>query len=315
MLYSKPATTIDEQIQMLHDRGMQGEQSLMRRWLETVGYYRLSAYWLPFEMPAPAPRTRSKAFRPSTQFEVVVDIYMFDRKLRLLIMEAIERVEIALRSRWTNRLSLAHGAHAHLDRSIFQSGYDHINLLSSLSSRTSESKEVSVDHYRRKYSDPFLPPLWVVTELMTFGELSKWFAATKDPRVKSAVAADLGLPTREALEGTLQLLSYIRNICAHHGRVWNRQTVKRLPYIRRFREDLVVTISQSPTGQQCQPDNRIYNPLATLARLLRHQSADTTFPARIVALMDERSPEDIRAMGFPDDWRSRPCWSSTPDDA
>jgi abortive infection bacteriophage resistance protein len=308
MLYGKPATTIDEQIGMLRDRGMHGDTELMRRWLETVGYYRLSAYWLPFEIPAIAPATRSKTFRDGTTFDIIADAYMFDRKLRLLIMEAIERVEIALRSRWTNRLSLAHGAHAHLDAGAFQSGYDHVILLSSLATRAEASKEVFVDHYRRKYTEPFLPPLWVVTELMTFGELSKWFAATRDPRVKSAVASDLGLPTREALEGTLQLLSYIRNICAHHGRVWNRHTVKRIPYIRRFKADLVVVETIDASGRQLQPDNRVYNPLAVLARLLRHQSPDTTFPARVRELITTRTPAQIEAMGFPSDWENRPCW-------
>lgn len=99
-----------------------------------------------------------------------MDIYVFDRKLRLLVTEAIERVEIALRSRWTNRITLAHGSHAHLKLDILQSGYDHIACLSSLANRVQSSNEVFVDHYRAKYADPFMPPLWIVTELMTFGD-------------------------------------------------------------------------------------------------------------------------------------------------
>lgn len=195
MHFNKPPTTIDEQIALLIERGMQGDDSLMRRWLETVGYYRLSAYWLPFEVPPADGQTRSKQFVPDLQFDTIVDIYVFDRKLRLLIMEAIERIEIALRSRWTNRLALAYGSHAHLDSSVFQSGYDHIGLLSALANRAKDSNEVFVEHYRRKYSAPFMPPIWIVTELMTFGELSRWFAATKDPKIRSAVARDLGLPS------------------------------------------------------------------------------------------------------------------------
>lgn len=89
---------------------MAGDQTLMRRWLETVGYYRLSAYWLPFELPAAQDQTRTKKFQSDAMFETIVDIYVFDRKLRLLVMEGIERIEIALRSRWTNRLALAHGS-------------------------------------------------------------------------------------------------------------------------------------------------------------------------------------------------------------
>lgn len=308
MHYNKPPTTIDEQIDLLVGRGMQGDAALMRRWLETVGYYRLSAYWLPFEVPPAKDHTRSKQFVPDVQFDTIVDIYVFDRKLRLLVMEAIERIEIALRSRWTNRLSLAHGAHAHLDAAAFQSGHEHIGMLSALANRTRDSSEVPVEHYRRKYSSPFMPPLWSVTELMTFGELSRWFAATKDLKIRSAVAKDLGLPSREVLEGTLQLLAYIRNICAHHGRLWNRHTVKRLPYIKRFQYDLVIVSMQTEKGLQNQPANQIYNALVVLIHMLRHQSADTTFPARLAELITSRSSADQRAMGFPDDWEERPCW-------
>lgn len=309
MLYDKPATTIDDQIALITERGMAGDEELMRRWLETVGYYRLSAYWLPFELPAPQNQTRTKKFQPGTRFETIVDIYVFDRKLRLLVMEGIERIEIALRSRWTNRLALAHGSHAHLDVGAFQSGYDHISLLSSLSNRAKDSNEVFVEHYRQKYAEPFMPPLWVVTELMTFGELSRWFALTKDLKVKSAVAKDLGLPSREVLEGTLQLLSYIRNICAHHGRLWNRQTVKRLPNIKRFRNDLVVVDTVTEQGTQTQPANFIYNALVVLVHMLRRQSPDTSFAQRVAALVETRSAGQLRAMGFPVDWRVRPCWS------
>lgn len=304
MLYDKPATTIEEQISLLRDRGMAGDSELLRRWLETVGYYRLSAYWLPFEIQPAADATRSKTFPEGTQFADIVDIYVFDRKLRLLVTEAIERVEIALRARWTNRMTLAHGAHAHLQREHFASGYNHVALLSQMCARVESSSEVFVEHYRRKYDEPFLPPLWMVTELMTFGELSRWFVATKDPKVKDAVAKDLGLPSREVLDGTLQLLSYIRNICAHHGRLWNRHTVKRLPFIKRFKDDLVVETN----GDQRQSSNQIYNALVALVHLMRRQSPDTTFPARLVELISTRSATQQRAMGFPGDWLDRPCW-------
>lgn len=85
MHFNKLPTTIDDQITLLIGRGMQGDQSPMRRWLETVGYYRLSAYWLPFEIPAADGQTRSKQFATDLQFVTIVDIYVFDRKLRLLV--------------------------------------------------------------------------------------------------------------------------------------------------------------------------------------------------------------------------------------
>jgi abortive infection bacteriophage resistance protein len=105
---------------LLKGRGLVcADEALVRRWLVTVGYYRLSAYWLPYELPPSEGQTRSKTFPPDTAFESIVDIYTFDRQLRLLVMEASERIEIALRASWTHRLSLASGPHAHMDPSLF----------------------------------------------------------------------------------------------------------------------------------------------------------------------------------------------------
>lgn len=166
MHFNKPPTTIDEQIDPLIERAMQGDAALMRRWLETVGYNRLSAHWLPFEVLPTDDKTRSKRFAADLQFDTIVDIFVFDRKLRLLVMEAIERIEIAVQSSWTNRPSRGHGSHAHLDTSVFHSGCDHIGLLSALVNRVKtwgKSQRKSTHSSIRKRSKTLcmsdLPPL------------------------------------------------------------------------------------------------------------------------------------------------------------
>lgn len=306
MRYQHLPTTVEQQIALLRQRGMVGDEHLMRRWLMTVGHYRLSAYWLPWELtPAPG-QTRSKIFPAGTQFTEIIDIYVFDRKLRLLVMEAIDRFEIAVRARWTNLLSLAHGSHAHMDSENFLNGFDHARMYAKISNAADQSSEVFIKHYRDKYTTPYLPPLWQVTELMTLGEISMWVKATGDNRLKDRVARDLGLPNKETLEGTLQLLSYVRNICAHHGRLWNRKTVKKAPKIRAFHPDMDIEIN----GVQRQPRNSIYNVLVILCRTLRHQSPDTTFPSRLRSLVETRNEAQRRAMGFPPDWKARPIWRS-----
>lgn len=306
MLYEKLATSIDAQVALLKGRGMVcSDEALVKRWLVTVGYYRLGAYWLPFELPPEEGQTRSKTFTPGTTFDEIIDTYTFDRKLRLLVTEAIERVEISLRSRWTHRMSVEHGSHAHLESRLFDSGWTHASMLAALANRAGKSQEVFITHYKSKYSDPYMPPLWAVTELMTFGDLSKWVAATEDQKMGSAVARDLGLPTREMLTGVIQALTYTRNVCAHHGRLWNRRMVKRVPNIKRFRTDLVIDVE----GNQTQTENLIYNVLVVLIRMLLHQSADTSFPGRLKDLMNTRSQAQQRSMGFPTDWRTRPAWT------
>lgn len=308
MRFEKPATSIDEQAQLLLERGLVCEdRELVSLWLRTVGYYRLSAYWLPYEEPAPKGRTRSKTFKAGTRFEEIVDLYIFDRKLRLLVTEAIERIEIALRARWTNRMTLAHGAHCHLNHELFNPGWKHAEMIAHAAKRASESRETFVEHYKRKYSDPYLPPLWVSTELMTFTELTKWYARTKDQSVKKEVAKDIGLPSFETMDGTLQLLGYIRNICAHHGRLWNRRTVKRLPKIKSPPMRSLFVQETNAKGQE-ESANTMYNALAMIVFLMKKQSGSTTFPARLANLVRSRNGEQLQAMGFPDDWQAREPW-------
>lgn len=305
MQYQHLPSTINDQITLLQSRGIVGDPALIRRWLETVGYYRLSAYWLPMERP-PSPRqTRSKSFPLGTEFADIVDIYVFDRKLRLLVMEGIDRFEIAVRARWTNRFSIAHGSHAYMDYTNFVNGFEHAKMYAKITNVVKQSSEVFVEHYKGKYTNPFLPPLWQITELMTLGEISMWVKATKDMRLKDAIAKDLGFPSKETLEGSLQLLSYIRNICAHHGRLWNRRTVKRTPNIKSFHSDLEIEIK----GNQRQPTNSIYNVLVILSKALRHQSPDTTFPTRVRELVGTRTLPQQKEMGLPSDWMLRPIWN------
>jgi abortive infection bacteriophage resistance protein len=308
MLYNKPATTIEQQARLLTDRGMGcTDAAEMHRYLETIGYYRLSAYWLPMELPPAAGHVRSKDFRPGVTFDDVIAIYIFDRKLRMLVMEAIERIEIQVRARWTNLLTLAHGPHAHLDTANFNNPWEHTSMVATLVSVVQGSSETFVLHYLHKYATPYMPPLWAVCETMTLGALSKWVKATRDNSVKQGVARSLNLPTVEILDGVLEALSLVRNICAHHNRLWNRRLVKRVPNIKRLGDDLIFEPTP-PGSQQRQPQNLIYNVLVVILHMLRAQGTDTTYPERLRMLMDSVDDTHRTAMGFPADWRARPIW-------
>ncbi len=281
-----------------------GCKETAKQWLESVGYYRLSAYWLRFEAPPTNGAVRSKIFQHGSKFEAVTDLYIFDRRLRVLLLEAIERVEIHVRSRWTYQMSHAHGAHAHLKHELFSGGLNHAEQLVRLARSVEKSEETFILHYKGKYTEPYSPPLWAATELMTLGELSKWFQASRDNSIKSKVGQELGLPTKEIIEGVLQTLSYVRNICAHHGRLWNRRMVKRLPKIKRLRANLVLV---EHGGEQVS-DNRIYNVLVVVLHMLDRQKTDSTFRKRLHDLLDGTSESALASMGFPENWRSRTIW-------
>lgn len=279
---------------------------LVRRWLTTVGYYRLSAYWLPMEEHPNLDETRSKRFKDGCKFEDVIKVYIFDRKLRLLIMEAVERIEIAVRSRWTYYFAHEYGAHGYLDCEKFNASMEQYKGLAKIAENVANSNELFVRHYKGKYTEPVLPPPWAVTEIMSLGELYKWYSRTKDNRIRQNIARELGAHTKESLDSILQVLTLVRNICAHHGRLWNRKIVKRLRHIRRYRDDLVLDETQSQPNQL---DNKLYNVFIVLLYLMRNQSETATFPERLLNLLNEVSDEDLSAMGFPEDWKNRNIWN------
>lgn len=284
------------------------DDNVAENWLRSVSYYRLSGYWLPYEVPPQQGKTRSKVFIKGTTFEDITDLYIFDRKLRLITMEAIERIEIAVRARWTYHVVQSLGSHAHLEPNNFDLKYwknKYWGMMVSMSKSVGQSDEVFIKHYANKYTSPSQPPLWAVTELMSFGELSIWLSMTKDKKIISRVAKDMGFPNVKTLEGALQNIALVRNKCAHHSRLWNRKFTKRTPAIKSLSNALVY----SAPVQSRQADNRIYNTLVLLVHILRQQAPTTTYPERLKALLKTRSLGDQNSMGFPIDWEQRTFWA------
>lgn len=304
MKFTKLPTSIDQQILLLQSRGMtiyDSEDAM--KWLENVGYYRLSAYWLPFEIEPKEGQVRSKLFADGTNFEEIKKLYIFDRKLRLLFIEATERIEIHLRSRWTYYMCHEFGPHCHLEHEHFVASITHPQLLNRLTQSIDGSKEVFIEHYRSKY-EPFSPPLWSATELLTFGDLSKWFQITRNNKIKNKIAKEFGLPTVETAQSIFQVLCYIRNICAHHSRLWNRRLVKRPMIVKQWKNELQVLENQNDQSL----DNKIYNMIVILTKLIEFRNPESTLKTRFRILVDELAHSHQTAMGFPENWRKQEFW-------
>lgn len=306
-IYVKPALTVDVQVDRLHARGLAiGDRAAAIKQVRAIGYYRFSAYCLPFERKLTFGSPRTKLFVPGIRFDDVMELYLFDRKLRLLVIEAIERIEVAVRSSWTNHMTLAHGAHAHLNPDLFNAPFKHAKMVARLAVAVEDSQEEFIVHYRKNHASPYMPPLWAVAELMSFGDLSRWYAATKDHRVRAAVASDIGMPTKEVLESILQVFTLIRNICAHHGRLWNRLFVKRLPVIKRLRNE---TILES-VGSSQQVEKSMYNSLVVMIHIVGAQVGDDSLITRLRAHINTATASQLARMGFPRDWRDRLIWTT-----
>lgn len=315
--YNKQPLSIDDQVQRLQDRGMRiDDAARAKRYLTNIGYYRLSAYWLPFEPCCQTGQSRLHQFQPGTTFDQVLSLYIFDRKLRLLVMEAIERIEISVRTHWAHALAMRHGSHAHLQASLFNSPRDHASDIARMAKELKGSRETFIKHYMDHYDDPFLPPIWAVVETLSFGSLSRWFEATKDNSAKSVLARDLGMPSVDITQGVLHALTLVRNICAHHGRLWNRQFIVRLPIIKSLRSQIVIKTTTNKYGSQHeQSANQIYNYLLVMAHMMRHISPNSSWRHRLkehIQAGPQPYHEDHRphqkVMGFPKDWENMEIW-------
>lgn len=146
-VFSKPSLTIAQQIAHLQSEGMAvRDASRAQHWLKNVSYYRLSAYWLPFEHPKGHTGPR---FRPGADFDTITDLYTFDRKLRQQVARSAEHIEVALRGSWAYALAHQGGSHGYLDASLYSDRKIFHENLSRLAREVGTSPETYIEHYRR----------------------------------------------------------------------------------------------------------------------------------------------------------------------
>jgi abortive infection bacteriophage resistance protein len=256
--------------------------------LERIGYYRLSGYWYPFHQVRLTPNHPPgyevlESFRPGTDFGKVFDLYVFDKRLRLLFLDAIERIEIGLRVDIALRLGArdpwAHRMPQHLHGNFTKrpdprtGRIRHQDWLQRLDDLTAQSREDFVRHFTAKYSSPL--PIWMVIELWDFGLLSHFLTGLQVAD-QTVIASKYGLPRRELLTTWVRSISHIRNICAHHSRLWNRSPTDQPKPPMAWEIPLLDHLAADHYGQ-----TRLYAPAAVMQYLLRTINPTTSWGDRL----------------------------------
>lgn len=298
MKYTKPALSFEQQAQRLLDRGLIApDKERLTQQLSVVNYYRLSAYWYPFKHVNAG--TGEENFVPETTFEMIWRRYTFDHHLRLLVVDAIERIEVAiLRTRMVEQFTLIHGPFGYCTPANFNPWLDHARLMHEIDEAVKRSKEEFVQRFRNKYTEPHLP-LWMAAEVMTFGQLFTFFRHQHRKEKKQlARVFDLYPPV---FESWLHTLNFTRNTSAHHARLWNRQIPIRpkLPDKRHSPE------WHTPVSIDNQ---RVFAILTILNYLLAHITPNTNWHMRLQTLLQNYDEIPIEQMGFPENWQSSPLW-------
>ena len=299
--YAKLALSIANQIAKLQNEGMViADVALATHCLQHISYYRLSAYWLAFELPKGNAGPRFKA---GTSFENVMALCEFDRKLRLLVLDAIERVEVAVRGSWAYQLAMLGDGHSYLDvvhyadQATFQKNHD------KLEEEVKWSKDTFIVHYKAEYSGPKMPPVWMTAEILTFGQLSKWYRSLKLPKLRQLIADPFDLD--EAIfVSLLHPLSVIRNFCAHHSRLWNRSLNVTFTLPKNRPVDLATALNRAEL-------KKIYNSLAMLQYLLAKCEPPNNWAHRLTALIDTLPAGREAEIGFPTRWKDLKLWGGT----
>jgi len=294
MRYSKPPLTFEQQAALLISRGLIANRAALVRSLQAVGYYRLCAYWHPF-------KNSDDTFKPGTTLEIVWDRYVLDRKLRLLVMDAIERVEIAVRAQLVSRLTLAHGPFAHLNPRALPDRYPGQleEFIQRVRDDAGKSREVFVAHFKRKYDEFPDLPLWAASEIMTLGGLLTLFRMA-GPKTHKELAKPLGLGG-PVLDSWIFTLNYVRNMCAHHSRLLNR-TLAIKPLIPYPKHDPSWHVGGTIDN------SRVFAVLTLLAYLLDRVAPGSGWKGRVKQLFDEHPGVPDSIVGCPAGWRDHPLW-------
>lgn len=288
--YPKTIKTFDQQIAILKSRGLCfNDEVRAKQLLQNISYYRMSGYWYPLLSDK-----QNHIFKSGATFEQAFSIYKFDAKLRTLILSEISMIEVAVRTQIAYIMSHAHGGLWFTDSSLFKNPAKHANTVSKIDEEYSRSDEDFVTAFKAKYSDHF-PPSWITLEITSLGTLSLLYSNLKDGQCKRDIARYFGVADR-VMVSWLHAITYIRNICAHHCRLWNKILGIRPLVPRRTVNPFV---NNSTTS-----NNKVYYILCMIAYWLDIINPNSTFRDKIRELFIEFPNIDVAAMGFPRNWQN-----------
>ncbi|MBC5661997.1 Abi family protein [Coprococcus sp. NSJ-10] len=279
----QPPMTIDEQVENLKNIGLiVDDEEYAKKILNDISYFRLiKAYSLNL-------KSKNGCYNKQTAFKEIVDLYLFNSNFRQLIFPEIEKVEINVRCRLANFFAEQYGVLGYLQAENFSNENYHARFLEDIKEEVRRnSKAPFVRNFKENYEGGNLP-IYALVEVFSFGTLSKFYKnmLNKD---KKAIAKTFGVGYTY-FESWLESISYVRNICAHYGRIYNAKLSK-TPIL--YKEYTQVGIG----------NNRIYGVLLCLKYLLKDDDHWNLFVDKIELLFDKYPCVQISTMGFPENWK------------
>lgn len=281
----QPALTIDEQIENLKSIGLIiNDEDKAKQLLKDISYFRLIKGFSINLKP------KNGNYHKGTTFEHIVELYLFNTNLRQLLFPVIEIIEINARCRMANYISEVYGVLGYKDKENFDNEEYHNQFLEDVSEEIRRNKRAPfVKNFVENYEGGELP-IYAVVEICSFGTLSKLFKNMKNMD-KKAIAKGFGVGYTY-YESWIESISYVRNICAHYGRLYNAKMAKRPMLYKQYSENGI-------------NNDRIFSVLICMGQILKNDRHWEQFVEELTKLISKYSNLDITSMGFPVDWKDQ----------
>lgn len=323
--YLKPFKNARSNIESLAARGMKfSDYGHAERCISRIGYYRLSAYWYPFRDFCVLPgdggeKKRCDHFKQGTTFEQALDFYLFDKELRLMVMDALERIEIAMRSAFVEVLGEL-GPHAHRDRRSYNNHFSTCadgsqktlleRFLAGVDESFSFSKEEFAKHFRNNYSGK--PPIWIAAGGWDWGNLAYTFLYLSERNMDDICRTIDRTLSRKALVSWMACLNEVRNACAHHSRLWNK-VLTNSPSFQKAGQLTDFDHMRDDKGKLSEKHSkRLYGALVAIIFLLKKIHPKTEWHFRLSKMLQAKEfPHEISfsSAGFPEGWSTTSIWN------
>lgn len=294
MEYTKQLLSIQQQIDILKQRGLCIDYDAEAT-LNIISYFRLAGYWRLLETDK-----RQHTFKSGAKFSHIISFYHFDEELRKLVFSAIQRIEIAVRSRLIRIFSEYHGIFWFMDSSLAECDTMFQRNLNNLQEGLDRSTDEYILEHFRKYDTPSMPPVWKTLEVASLGTLSKLYSNMNDSAAKKSVSRSFCIPKFEYMRSWLRCITVVRNICAHHARLWNATIVVTPSLPQRMPLSWISNRTISP--------HKLYPHLCCITYWLQSITPTNTFSFDLKSLFTKYPVVDPIIMGFPRNWQNESLW-------
>lgn len=294
--FTKSYQSPSDLVKLLQERGLIVSNAIKaEEYIRNIGYYRLSAYLYPL-LKHPK---ELHIYKKRSTFHKAMVLYRLDRKLRMIMFNEIEKIEVAVRSTIVNvTCDITGNPFWMTDPTTYANLHEFQETMKLIKKEYERSREDFIKHFKNKYVEPY-PPAWELAEILPLGVMTRIYTNIRDFRIQKRIAQrfDLNIPV---FESWMTIVTLTRNSCCHHARVWNKEyTIKALRMKKMKRPWISSSIGQ----------NRVFFNLTIIKYFLDIIVPSNHLKQNLLDLLSKYPSADKKAMGFPDNWENEDIWS------